>query len=170
MPQYRRRRTPATVALLLSVLALASCSAGRDKPATPIPAATSTAAGTTSTPPDSPAQQPADPGTASSEPQAEKVRDAFAGLQATFQDGCTPGNCAYFLGRVNDELTRMEKAMKADPQGPGHFTAPLARTKELWDTLGTDRSYANLKKHQALLLATRDKINTWMQGHPEDYR
>ncbi|MEV6795493.1 hypothetical protein AB0M87_26675 [Streptomyces sp. NPDC051320] len=101
---------------------------------------------------------------------AEKVRDAFAGLQATLRDSCTPGNCAYFLGRVYDELHRTDRAMKADPQGPGHFSEPIALIKKLDAQLGGDRSFENLKSHQDALIGTRDTINTWMQGHPEDYR
>ncbi|MFE4794556.1 hypothetical protein ACFRFL_05490 [Streptomyces sp. NPDC056708] len=102
----------------------------------------------------------------------EAVRDAFAGLQATLKDNCTPGsaNCAYFLGRVNDELARLDKAMKADAQGPGHFKEPLARISALRKTLNGDTSTANLEKHRSELIGTRDRINTWMQGHPEDYR
>lgn len=111
------------------------------------------------------------PGTSEPTPEAEKVRDAFAGLQATYNDGCTsPGNCEYFLGRVSDELGRLDEAMKADPQGPAHFGEPLAWIAELRDELGGDTSYANLRKHQEPLTGTRDKINTWMQDHPEDYR
>ncbi|MEU6896144.1 hypothetical protein ABZ934_31230 [Streptomyces sp. NPDC046557] len=101
---------------------------------------------------------------------AEKVRDAFAGLQATLGDSCTPGNCAYFLGRVYDELHRMDRAMKADPKGPGHFPQPIDSIRKLDAELGGDRSLENLKKHQTSLIGTRDKINTWMQGHPDDYR
>ncbi|MFC9618558.1 hypothetical protein ACFTXM_00685 [Streptomyces sp. NPDC056930] len=102
----------------------------------------------------------------------EAVRDAFAGLQATLNDNCTPGsaNCAYFLGRVNDELARLDKAMKADAQGPGHFKEPLARISALRTTLNGDTSTANLEKHRSELIGTRDRISTWMQGHPEDYR
>ncbi|MFG2624819.1 hypothetical protein [Streptomyces sp. NPDC048473] len=102
----------------------------------------------------------------------EAVRDAFAGLQATLYDNCTPGsaNCAYFLGRVNDELARLDKAMKADAQGPGHFKEPLARISTLRKTLDGDTSTENLEKHRSELIGTRDRINTWMQGHPEDYR
>ncbi|MDJ0345746.1 hypothetical protein QMK19_34700 [Streptomyces sp. H10-C2] len=103
-------------------------------------------------------------------PDVEKVRDAFAGLQATLQDSCTPGNCEYFLGRVHDELTRMDGAMKADPRGPGHFNAPLAWIAQLRKKLGSDTSFPNLKAHQDALISTRGKINTWMQSHPEDYR
>ncbi|MFD3546593.1 hypothetical protein ACFWUW_13470 [Streptomyces sp. NPDC058655] len=103
-------------------------------------------------------------------PQPEKVRDAFAGLQATLDDSCTPGNCAYFLGRVHDELHRLDRAMKADPKGPGHFPEPIALIGKLDAKLGGDRSFENLKKHQTTLIGTRDKINTWMQGHPDDYR
>ncbi|WP_329113762.1 hypothetical protein [Streptomyces sp. NBC_01353] len=60
--------------------------------------------------------------------------------------------------------------MKADPKGPGHFPQPIAWIEELRTTLAGDRSYANLKKHQTLLIGTRDRINTWMQDHPDDYR
>ncbi|MFJ8662496.1 hypothetical protein [Streptomyces sp. NPDC093795] len=101
---------------------------------------------------------------------AERVRDAFAGLQATLNESCTPGDCAYFLGRVYDELQRMDRAMKADPKGPGHFPEPIALIEKLNGKLGGDRSFENLKKHQSLLVGTRDKINTWMQDHPDDYR
>ncbi|MFE9138687.1 hypothetical protein [Streptomyces sp. NPDC007355] len=101
---------------------------------------------------------------------AERVRDAFAGLQATLDDSCTPGNCAYFLGRVHDELQRMDRAMKADPKGPGHFPEPIALIAKLNRELDGDRSFENLKQHQRLLVGTRDEINTWMQGHPDDYR
>ncbi|MFJ7255426.1 hypothetical protein ACIQWV_23260 [Streptomyces sp. NPDC098085] len=102
----------------------------------------------------------------------EAVRDAFAGLQATLNDNCTPGsaNCAYFLGRVNDELARLDKAMRADAQGAGHFKEPLARISALRKTLNGDTATANLEKHRSDLLGTRDRVNTWMQGHPEDYR
>ncbi|MFI0966052.1 hypothetical protein ACH4S8_32360 [Streptomyces sp. NPDC021080] len=116
-------------------------------------------------------EEPPAPNTAEPTPGVEKVRDAFAGLQATYNDGCTtPGNCEYFLGRVLDELNRLDGAMKADPQGPGHFKEPLAWIAKLRAGLGDDRSFENLKKHQTLLTGTRDKINAWMQGHPEDYR
>ncbi|MFD3804585.1 hypothetical protein ACFWSF_02420 [Streptomyces sp. NPDC058611] len=101
---------------------------------------------------------------------AEKVRDAFAGLQATLNDSCTPGNCAYFLGRVHEELHRMDRAMKADPKGAGHFPEPIALIAKLDAELGDDRTFENLKKHETLLVGTRDKINVWMQGHPDDYR
>ncbi|MFJ7194938.1 MULTISPECIES: hypothetical protein [unclassified Streptomyces] len=102
----------------------------------------------------------------------EAVRDAFAGLQATFNDDCAPGssNCAYFLGRVHDELAGLDRAMKADAQGPGHFKEPIARIAALRGTLKDDTSTENLEKHRSELLGTRDRINTWMQGHPEDYR
>ncbi|OPC76765.1 hypothetical protein B4N89_45645 [Embleya scabrispora] len=99
-----------------------------------------------------------------------KVRDAFAGLQATLKDTCTPSNCAYFLGRVHDELHRLDRAMKTDPKGAGHFPEPIALIKALDAELGGDRSFENLNKHQTTLLRTRDRINSWMQGHPDDYR
>ncbi|MEV6736284.1 hypothetical protein AB0N14_04740 [Streptomyces sp. NPDC051104] len=116
-------------------------------------------------------QEPSAPSTAELAPSTEKVRDVFARLQATYNDGCTtPGNCEYFLGRVLDELSSLDEAMKADRQGPGHFEEPLAWIAKLRAELGDDRSFENLKKHQGLLTGTRDKINAWMQGHPEDYR
>ncbi|WP_212911689.1 hypothetical protein [Streptomyces sp. TS71-3] len=116
-------------------------------------------------------EQPIPSSTAEPEPAVEKVRDAFAGLQATYNDGCTTeGNCEYFLGRVLDELTGLDESMKVDPQGPGHFEEPLAWIAALRAELGDDSSFANLKRHQGLLTGTRDKINAWMQGHPEDYR
>ncbi|WP_411078421.1 hypothetical protein [Streptomyces sp. cmx-10-25] len=101
----------------------------------------------------------------------ERVRDAFAGLRATLDDSCAdPGNCAYVLGRVYDELQRMDRAMKGDEKGPGHFPEPIALIEKLNGELDGDRSFENLKKHQSLLIGTRDRINTWMQGHPDDYR
>ncbi|MEV0240918.1 hypothetical protein AB0I06_13455 [Streptomyces sp. NPDC050674] len=116
-------------------------------------------------------EEPPAPNTADPAPRVEKVRDVFARLQATYNDGCTtPGNCEYFLGRVLDELSSLDEAMKADPQGPEHFKEPLAWIAKLRVELGDDSSFENLKKHQDLLTGTRDKINTWMQGHPEDYR
>lgn len=105
-------------------------------------------------------------------PGPELVRDAFAGLQATLNDTCTPGagDCDYFLGRVNEELTGLDASMKVDPQGRGHFKEPLEWTAKLRATLAGDISTANLEKHFKDLTGTRDRINTWMQGHPEDYR
>lgn len=105
-------------------------------------------------------------------PGPELVRDAFAGLQATLNETCTPGagDCAYFLGRVNEELTGLDAAMKADAKGPGHFKEPLAWMGTLRTELKNDTSTANLEKHRTQLIGTRDRINTWMQGHPDDYR
>jgi hypothetical protein len=103
-------------------------------------------------------------------PPVEKVRDAFAGLQATLDDACTPDNCNYFLNRVLSELHRMDRAMKADPQGPSHFSKPIELIKILDTTLGSDQSFDNLKRHQDLLIGIRDRINAWMQDHPSDYR
>ncbi|MGW8884343.1 hypothetical protein [Streptomyces sp. NPDC055749] len=116
--------------------------------------------------PDGAAQEPmASPGPAA-------VRDAFAGVQATLNETCTPGagDCAYFLGRVNTELQELDEAMRADAKGPGHFKEPLAWTGTLWKTLDGDTSTENLETHRNELLDTRDRINTWMQGHPDDYR
>lgn len=102
----------------------------------------------------------------------EEVRDAFAGLQATLDDTCTPGagDCAYFLGRVHEELTGLEKSMKADSGRPGHFEEPLGWLSALRTKLAGDGSTVDLEKHFDDLVGARDRINAWMQGHPEDYR
>ncbi|MEV6012707.1 hypothetical protein AB0M29_38720 [Streptomyces sp. NPDC051976] len=100
-----------------------------------------------------------------------EVRDAFAVLQATYNDNCgTPGNCDYFLDRLLRNLDDLDNAMKARPDGKSHFAKPIAWITQMQTTLGGDVSFTNLKKHQSLLTGTRDKINTWMQSHPEDYR
>lgn len=99
----------------------------------------------------------------------EKVRDAFAGLQATLNETCD-AECPYFLGRVYDELRGSDQAMKADPKGPGHFPEPIGLIEKLNGELDGDRSFENQKKHQSLLVGTRDKNDAWMQGHPDDYR
>ncbi|MGC5342243.1 hypothetical protein [Streptomyces sp. DT171] len=106
------------------------------------------------------------------EPGPEAVRDAFAGLQATLGETCTPGagDCDYFLGRVNGELRGLDEAMRADSKGPAHFKEPLAWMGAMRKSLGNDWSVDNLEKHRSELIGTRDRINTWMQGHPDDYR
>ncbi|MFE6906214.1 hypothetical protein [Streptomyces erythrochromogenes] len=148
--------------------------------ATAAPSAAATSAASSApgaSAPDSSAPGPASPAASSGAGASalpgsppEKVRDAFAGLQATLDGSCTPSECAYFLGRVHDELRGLDAAMKADPKGPGHFPEPIALIAKLDAELGGDRSFQNLKAHQTLLIGTRDKINTWMQGHPDDYR
>ncbi|MEV6200077.1 hypothetical protein AB0M64_08900 [Streptomyces sp. NPDC051771] len=99
----------------------------------------------------------------------EKVRDAFATLQATRNDSCAT-DCSSFLGRVHKELQELDMAMKADPKGPGHFPEPIARMAELNEALAGDASFPNLEKHRKELIGTREFINTWMQDHPDDYR
>ncbi|MFF4422765.1 hypothetical protein ACFY04_18625 [Streptomyces sp. NPDC001549] len=49
-------------------------------------------------------------------------------------------------------------------------TARWPRYGRAPDDHGGDRSTANLEKHKALLIGTRDGINAWMQGHPDDCR
>ncbi len=71
---------------------------------------------------------------------------------------------------MNEELTGTDASMKVDPQGPGHFEEPLEWTATLRTTLAGDTSTANLEKHFKDLVGTRDRVNSWMQGHPEDYR
>ncbi|MFB7216789.1 hypothetical protein [Streptomyces sp. NPDC056227] len=101
-----------------------------------------------------------------------QVRDAFATLQATLDETCTPGagDCGYVLGRVNDQLMGLEASMKAYPNGPGHFKEPVAWLAALRMSMKGDTSTDNLEKHRSELFGMRDRINTWMQGHPEDYR
>ncbi len=110
--------------------------------------------------------------TAAPSPGPAPVSDAFATLQATLNDTCTPGagDCGYFLGRVTQELTELDESMRADAKGPGHFKKPLDDMKVLFDKLGDDRSEAHLEKHFSEIVSTRDGINTWMQDHPDDYR
>lgn len=110
--------------------------------------------------------------TAAPSPGPALVRDAFATLQATLNDTCTPGagDCAYFLGRVTQELTELDESMRADAKGLGHFKKPLADMKVLFDKLGDGRSEAHLEKYVPEIVGTRDGINTWMQDHPDDYR
>ncbi|QLJ00492.1 hypothetical protein HZZ00_05490 [Streptomyces sp. NEAU-sy36] len=163
-----RRVLGASTLVVASAALLLSCSA--DTGTAPSAGAPPTRAVRTPAPVTS-TEEPADPSTVVPSPGPEKVRDAFAVLQATYNDGCTtPGNCAYFLNRVLDNLDGLDAAMKADPQGPAHFEQPLAWIAGLRRELGDDRSFENLKKHQERLTGVRDRINAWMQGHPEDYR
>ncbi len=161
-------------AAVLLAAALAGCSAGggdgEGRPPKGAPSVTATPAAA-----ESPSGDPAAEGQGTGDrmtPGPELVRDAFAGLQATLQETCTPGagDCAYYLGRVHEELTGLEASMKNDPKGPGHFPEPLAWMAELTKTLGGDTSTENLEAHMKELIGVRDRINTWMQDHPDDYR
>ncbi|MFE9257583.1 hypothetical protein [Streptomyces sp. NPDC006879] len=175
----RISRGAAVLALSLAALTV-SCSADAEPTAQPARPSVAAPSATVAADPEAETtaevqQNPADAPQASAggEPAAqpvELVRDAFATLQATLGESCTPGNCEYFLGRVYRELDELGAAMKADPKGPGHFPEPLAWIADLKEALGGDRSFDNLKKHQEELIGTRDKINTWMQDHPDDYR
>ncbi|MFI8257563.1 hypothetical protein [Streptomyces filamentosus] len=177
-------RRAALVAAALAALAVscgttpepdrAAAGAGTTATATATPgaqettAAGPTAEATTAPTAATPSGTPAVPDPSSPAP-VEKVRDAFATLQATLDDSCAT-DCVYFLTRVHKELQELDMAMKADPKGPGHFPEPIARMAELNETLGGDSSFENLKKHEKELVGTRDFINTWMQDHPDDYR
>ncbi|MFD4975148.1 hypothetical protein [Streptomyces sp. NPDC058424] len=173
-----RRATP----VLLAAVLLTSCSSGHGDATAPAPGKASSPAAPAAAGRSDPAS-PASPATSPSEtagyPTTEaapgaavpQVRDAFAVLQATYNDGCTtPGNCEYFLTRVLDNLNDLYNSMKASPKGTGHFAAPLARIRAMQDALEGDFSFPNLKRHQKLLLDTREEVNTWMQSHPDDYR
>ncbi|WP_042380608.1 hypothetical protein [Streptacidiphilus melanogenes] len=166
------------VAALLTLPVLAACSSGHGSASAPVTAASSSPS------PASPASASAPIATPSASasvvhPTTEaapgtppmKVRDAFAVLQATYNDSCgTPGNCSYFLNRLLDNLDDLDNAMKASSEGTAHFSRPLAWISHLHTVLGGDFSFTNLDKHQSLLVTTRDEINTWMQSYPEDYR
>ncbi|MYT35169.1 hypothetical protein GTY66_03700 [Streptomyces sp. SID8356] len=165
----------ATAVALLAAAALASCT--QNGPQDAAPAAVAPSAAPADHADNTDQAEPAAPEATeepalSAEPAPEAVRDAFATLQATLGDTCTPGagDCAYFLGRVTRELTELDEAMRADPKGPDHFKQPLADMKALFSTLGTDRSTPHLEKHFSAIVGTRDGINTWMQDHPDDYR
>ncbi|MFE7773585.1 hypothetical protein ACFU5O_06755 [Streptomyces sp. NPDC057445] len=81
-----------------------------------------------------------------------------------------PRDCVYFLGRVHDELERLDGAMEADPQGPGHFPEPIAWTAEVCGTAGADRTCANLEPHEKDLIGARDRIDVRVRDHPDDCR
>lgn len=168
-----RRVQRTAVFTAVTAACLLSCSAGTDD--------TSAGVGTRDTSRSPSAPAPADAtarenaavsATPAVSPGPELVRDAFAGLQATLNDTCTPGagDCAYFLGRVHEEVTGLDAAMKADPKGPGHFPEPIAWIAGLRTTLDGDTSTQNLETHRTQLIAVRDRINDWMQDHPDNYR
>ncbi|MFD5768376.1 hypothetical protein ACFWIN_21515 [Streptomyces sp. NPDC127049] len=150
----------ATTAAPESTAAPETTTAKPDTTSEPTADATDAPAGSSATP---------YPNDASAPSTGEKVRDAFATLQATLDDSCAT-NCEYFLTRVNKELQELDWAMKNDPKGPGHFPEPIRKIEELNKTLAGDSSFENLKKHEKKLVGTRDFINTWMQDHPDDYR
>lgn len=112
----RQGRRTAALVVFLAALTL-SCSSSENPPQDDAAA---------SSPPRTAPADPtiAEPAADDTTPPVEKVRDAFATLQATMGDDCTPGDCAYFLGRVHDELMGLDAAMKADPKGPAHFKDP----------------------------------------------
>lgn len=167
----------AVVALLAATLAT-GCSSGHSSAsvsaaATPAPGVTAAdQVGNSSAPTPSTAPSSGYP-TSESAPGAAvpQVRDAFAVLQATYNDSCgSPGNCEYFLNRLLTNIDDLDNAMKASPKGAAHFGQPLAWMGQMQTALRGDYTFDNLRKHQSLLVATRDKINTWMQSHPDDYR
>ncbi|MFD3971917.1 hypothetical protein [Streptomyces cyaneofuscatus] len=169
----------ATAVAVLAAAALVSCSQGQtegglgaDLSATASPSADQAENADSVEDAEPAADEATEEPTAPAEPAPELVRDAFATLQATLNDTCTPGagDCAYFLGRVTRELTELDEAMRADQKGPGHFKQPLADMKVLFGKLGEDRSTPHLEKHFSEIVSTRDGINTWMQDHPDDYR
>ncbi|MEU3424154.1 hypothetical protein [Streptomyces gardneri] len=166
-------RRAALLAAALAALAVSCVTTAKpDRPAsgpgTTATVTTGAPEATAADPTTAPAESEGTPNTIET-PYVEKVRDAFATLQATLNDSCA-ADCSYFLNRVHKELQELDGAMKADPKGPGHFPEPIQKIAELNKTLAGDSSFENLKKHEKLLIGTRDFINTWMQGHPDDYR
>ncbi|GAX51756.1 hypothetical protein SO3561_03263 [Streptomyces olivochromogenes] len=173
---------PGVAVVLLAAALATGCSGGHsaeagsgpsDSSVTATPTPGSTAAkmiGSSSTPSTAASNgyptTPAAPGAA-----VPQVRDAFAVLQATYNDSCgTPGNCQYFLNRLLTNLDDLGNSMKASPKGTAHFRQPLAWIGQMQTALDGDFTFDNLHKHQSLLVTTRDKINTWMQSYPDDYR
>ncbi|MGY1451670.1 hypothetical protein [Streptomyces sp. SS8] len=178
----RTRRARAAVLAVPLALALSACSGGADREAGGGPSPSPSAALEQTAGPVSEELRAIASASAEAEesaafsprrpsPGPKAVRDAFAGLQATLNDSCgTPGNCEYLLNRVVDELIGLDGAMKADGKGPGHFPEPIEWIAAMRERIGEDRSYEHLKSHQDLILGTRDRINVWMQDHPDDYR
>ncbi|MFD5113013.1 hypothetical protein ACFWNG_11955 [Streptomyces sp. NPDC058391] len=170
--QIRRVQGMAIVTAVLATCLL-SCSGGADDSSGGAEARDSSRSSSVPAPADAAVRETAaaDPKPAGS-PGPELVRDAFAGLQATLNDTCTPGSgdCAYFLGRVHEEVMGLDAAMKADPKGPGHFPEPVAWIAGLRTTLDGDTSTENLETHRTELIGVRDRINVWMQDHPDDYQ
>ncbi|MEU6477191.1 hypothetical protein ABZ858_09920 [Streptomyces sp. NPDC047017] len=175
---HPNRAVRRTAPILLAAIALTACSSGHDDASAP-PAATGTASSSASSPAAAPSSPVPSPSATSGYPTTDAapgadvpaVRDSFAVLQATYNDGCTtPGNCEYFLNRVVDNLDDLYVSMKAGPKTPSHFATPVSEIHSMQESFGGDFSFPNLKRHQKLLLSTRDRVNTWMQSHPEDYR
>ena len=79
-------------------------------------------------------------------------------------------SCAYFLGRVHEELMGLDAAMKADPKGPGRSPSPWHGSRISGRLSGSDASTKNLETHRTGADRVRDQVNAWMQDHPNDYR
>ncbi|MEU8542029.1 hypothetical protein AB0C52_18910 [Streptomyces sp. NPDC048717] len=158
-PRLRHIAAATAVAALACLTVSCSAASGPDT-ARSAPAAEKTAGKETAA-----AETAAD---ATQEFTGPRVRDAFAGLQTTLVAPCA--DCGDNLDRVHLELGNLDRAMRKDPQGSSHFAEPLELIGKLNETLGQDTSTENLRTHQKELFDTRDRINTWMQGHPEDYR
>src|SRR5512147_2696175 len=120
----RTQVVPGVAIVLLAAALLTGCSGGHSTAsdsgssgssatATPIPESTMAEPVGSSSPPGATATNaypttPAAPGAA-----VPQVRDAFAVLQATYNDSCgNPGNCQYFLNRLLTNLDDLENSMK----------------------------------------------------------
>ncbi|MFE4588278.1 hypothetical protein [Streptomyces laurentii] len=179
MPTSLSLRTAAVAALALFTV---SCS-GNTAPDRPESAPSSSSSSTPSAEagqdgqPEQPGQSAQDAAAAGAPtPAPSKVRDAFAGLQTTLF-GCA--DCDETLARIHLELGRLEDAMRNDPKGPGHFTEPLGWIDTLQETMGEQKPTPSsgtqtpspaFRTYKKELVDTRDRVNTWMQGHPDDYR
>lgn len=98
-----------------------------------------------------------------------QLRDAFAVLQATYNDNCGTPDCEYFLNSLLTNLDDLDNSMGGRLQqralgAAARVDQPVAAHAR------HGRSYPSLKRHRAQLTHTRDEINTWMQSHPGDYR
>lgn len=178
----RTQLIPGAVVVLLAAALATGCSGGHSSEAgsgpaessvtaTPTPGSTAAENVGSSTAPSTAASSGYPTTAAAPGAAVPQVRDAFAVLQATYNDNCgAPGNCEYFLNRLLTNLDDLGNSMKASPKGTAHFRHPLAWIGQMQAALDGDFTFDNLHKHQSLLVTTRDKINTWMQSHPDDYR
>ncbi|MFE3829431.1 hypothetical protein [Streptomyces sp. NPDC059092] len=168
--QFRRVRRRTILGAILAA-SLLSCSSGTDDSIGGAEARDTSRSSSAAAPVEAAREKTAVGPDAAAAPGPELVRDAFAGLQATLNDSCAPGSgeCANFLGRVHEEVMGLDASMKADPKGPAHFPEPLTWIAGLRTTLDGDTSTENLETHRTELISVRDRINVWMQDHPDDY-
>ncbi|GAA0378011.1 hypothetical protein GCM10010319_65690 [Streptomyces blastmyceticus] len=100
---------------------------------------------------------------------AMKVRDAWARVQAQSVGGCTPSHCAEYLTDTLGAVDAFLLAMKASPNGAGHFNEPIALIEDLQKRI-PQRSAPQLEKDRPLIESTVSRLQAFMSRHPDDYR